>query len=58
MGSVIEFPAPRHIWCCRKCRSNTFFVWLNSSDPNDFDRFECADCGNETYVEKSDAATR
>jgi hypothetical protein len=47
MGEVLKYPTPEYILTCKHCRSNAFYIWLGSPDPDDYDQYECAneDCG-------------
>jgi len=48
MDNIIKFPSKEYILKCHKCKSNSFYIILNSENWTDLKGFECAECGNYT----------
>ena len=47
MAEVVKFPEPSYVLTCRYCHERAFAIWLGSSDPDDYESYECLneDCG-------------
>lgn len=43
--TIISFPETEFILKCRECKTNAFYVMLNSNNPFDIKWLECSECG-------------
>ena len=43
-SKVIAFPEKEFIVKCKYCKTNVFYIHLNSDNPYDIKGYECAEC--------------
>lgn len=52
MENVIKLPEKEFILKCKFCKTNVFYIYLQSENPFDVKGYECCECGRSWDIFK------